>query len=537
MKHPISTLYPTLLNASSKQPPDPVAIKLQYESFAPLVMDDASFKAIEVDVLFEAINHTSTRIGSASLLRSLKHPLSEVDLIHEKQAAIREIELNPELKLQLGRVLETSAKREQDFYNLIFGTFLGAVGSPAQAYEFEGFGYEQYIRGTGFLENLVDQVSGLEVTSSYLSALKEDVLQLAESRTYRLIKGPAYRTEKGMITAEEKPWFIPALKFTPSLFKPVAILATVIVMLLFLEFAPFALDLVASLSPALWFLAFPLGLLYFPVVGNFDRDGCIYPLRDLIKKTVDVQEALEALGQLDELMSALRYQEAFAHDCTLPRMIEDNQHKIRLEGVRNPILGKSNTSYVPNDLELTKNHLLMITGPNSGGKTAFCKTLTQTQLLAQIGYFVPASAAEMTAADRIYYQVPELSQLNDGEGRFGTELKRTKEMFMASSARSLVVMDELSEGTTHQEKIEISMDVLEGFAKKGNNTILITHNHELVEALLKKGLGLARQVEFSGELPTFRMVPGISTVSHASRVAKKIGFSKEDIERHLNTAS
>ena len=98
-------------------------------------------------------------------------------------------------------------------------------------------------------------------------------------------------------------------------------------------------------------------------------------------------------------------------------------------------------------------------------------------------------------------------------------------------------MDELSEGTTHQEKIEISMDVLEGFAKKGNNTILITHNHELVEALLKKGLGLARQVEFSGEVPTFRMVPGISTVSHASRVAKKIGFSKEDIERHLNTAT
>jgi hypothetical protein len=537
MKHPISTLYPTLLNAVSKQPPDREALKHRSESFAPVVVDDASFRAIEIDALFDAINHTSTQIGSASLFRSLKHPLSDVDLIEEKQTAIREIEANPRLRQQLERLLETSGRREQDFYNLLFGTFLGAIGSPAHPYEFEGFGYEQYLRGTGFLENLVDHAVGLEVDSGYLGALKEDICKLSGSRAYRLIKGPAYRTEKGMITAEEKPWFIPALKFTPSLFKPVAILATVIGMFLFLEFAPFALDLVASLSPALWFLAFPLALLYFPVVGNFDRDGCIYPLRELLKKTVEVQEAVEALGQLDELMSAIGFKEAFVHPCTLPRMIEDTQHKIRLDGVRNPIIGKSNPDYVANDLELIKNHLLMITGPNSGGKTAFCKTLTQTQLLAQMGYYVPATSAEMTAADRIFYQVPELSQLADGEGRFGTELKRTKEMFLASSARSLVVMDELSEGTTHQEKIEISMDVLEGFAKKGNNTILITHNHELVEALLKKGMGLARQVEFSDEIPTFRMVPGISTVSHASRVAKKIGFSKEDIERHLNTTA
>ena len=136
-------------------------------------------------------------------------------------------------------------------------------------------------------------------------------------------------------------------------------------------------------------------------------------------------------------------------------------------------------------------------------------------------------------ADRVFYQTPEISHLADGEGRFGTELKRTKAMFMAATARSLVIMDELSEGTTHEEKIEISTDILDGFRQKGAATLLITHNHELVEHFRARGAGQDLQVEFKDELPTYRLVEGISRVSHADRVAKKIGFSKEDIARML----
>ena len=78
-----------------------------------------------------------------------------------------------------------------------------------------------------------------------------------------------------------------------------------------------------------------------------------------------------------------------------------------------------------------------VTGPNSGGKTAFCKTLAQVQLLAQIGCYVPATDAEMAVADRIYYQAPETGSLADLEGRFGIELQRTKEIFLATTPRSL----------------------------------------------------------------------------------------------------
>ena len=290
----------------------------------------------------------------------------------------------------------------------------------------------------------------------------------------------------------------------------------------------------ASISPVLWLFLMPLGLVYIPIVGGFDRDACIYPLRDIFKRSPEVQAALDALGGIDELFSFIRYKEAFGHPSVLAEMTDSHHHTLMLKDVYNPILAKGNPAYVGNDLGLDEERLALITGPNSGGKTAFCKTLAQTQLLAQIGCYVPAQQAKLAVADHIYYQTPEISHLADGEGRFGTELKRTKEVFMNSTARSLVIMDELSEGTTHEENIEISTDILNGFRQKGATTLLITHNQELVTHFPQRNIGLARQVEFKDEKPTFRLIEGISTVSHADRVAKKIGFAKEDIERMLN---
>jgi DNA mismatch repair protein MutS len=242
---------------------------------------------------------------------------------------------------------------------------------------------------------------------------------------------------------------------------------------------------------------------------------------------------LDALGQLDELLSFIRFADTFGHETVLPKLIEADHHRINLVDARNPVLGKVNENYVGNDFSLEDEKLVLITGPNSGGKTAFCKTITQIQLLAQTGSYVPAKSATLTVADRIFYQAPEISHLDDGEGRFGTELKRTKEIFLASTAKSLVVLDEMSEGTTFEEKMESSTTVLDGFYRKGNSTILITHNHQLVDALLKQRQGIAKQVEFANDAPTYKLVDGISRVSHADRVAKKIGFSKEDIDNYL----
>ena len=118
----------------------------------------------------------------------------------------------------------------------------------------------------------------------------------------------------------------------------------------------------------------------------------------------------------------------------------------------NTIQSKNNPSYVPNDVNLVDAKLTLITGPNSGGKTTFCKTVVQEQLKGQIGCYVNASRAKMAIADRVYYQAPRFDSLQDEEGRFGTELKRTKEIFYSTTPQSLVILDELAEGTTLEEK-------------------------------------------------------------------------------------
>ncbi len=277
----------------------------------------------------------------------------------------------------------------------------------------------------------------------------------------------------------------------------------------------------------------PLLLIYIPIVGGYDRDNVIIPLRNEFKASSAVAETLDALGQLDELLAFSGYAEAFGSKMILPEWVSATKHQLNCQTVKNPVLGKANPEFVANDLVMEEDRLVLITGPNSGGKTVFCKTVTQVQLLAQIGCFIPAESATLSVADKIFYQVPEISHMADGEGRFGTELKRTKDIFLAGTSNSLIVLDELSEGTTFEEKMESSSNVLNGFYRKGCNTILITHNHQLVDHFMAQKIGVAKQVEFAEDHPTYKLIPGISRISHADRVAKKIGFSKQDIENYL----
>ncbi len=527
------SLLPPLLQADAKAPP---ALKSLPGSYGTNGLDAATADAMEVDKLFESINQAQTRIGQATLYRSLLNPPTTLTAARSRQEAVAELTANPELRARLTQLVDQSAQRENHFYDLLYAQFMGAISNPSHALEIQGYGYESYIQGTRFLLDLVKAAEALATipASEYLKGLLAEISSFKTSRAYQLMQGPVFRTEKRVCTAAEKSFFTPAVRFRPGLFKPTWLLTGAILLMLAVEFVPGLLAVAASVSSLFGLFVLPLALLYIPLVGGFDRDACIYPLRNLYKTSPEVAQTLDALGRLDELLSLARYPEYSGMTTCLPQLIDGETHSLVVEGVRNPVLGQQNPDYVPNDINLKAQRLLLITGPNSGGKTAFCKTLAQVQLLGQIGGYVPAERAELGMADHIFYQIPEISHLADGEGRFGTELRRTKAIFMTATANSLVLMDELSEGTTHEEKIEISLSILEGFHQKGNSTVLITHNHELVDRLLKKNKGMARQVEFRDEQPTYRVIEGISRVSHAERVAKKIGFSRDDIARYLS---
>ena len=341
--------------------------------------------------------------------------------------------------------------------------------------------------------DLVDQVQDIATPQSdYLKSLIDAIKQFAETRAFSLMKGPAYITESDIQSKQERQHsFSPAIIFRPNLFKPLLIALFFAVIWGIAHFFPtdlFNVSVEAIPTATIFFV--PLLLVYYPVVGSFDRDSCIIPLRKIYKNAPEVAQALEAIGQLDELLSFIKFADAFGNPVVLPQLIEGDHHRINLVDAKNPVLGKANADYVGNDFVLEDDKLILITGPNSGGKTAFCKTITQIQLLAQIGCYVPAQQATLTVADRIFYQVSEVSHLNDGEGRFGTELKRTKDIFLATTPKSLVVLDELSEGTTFEEKMESSTNVLNGFYRKGNVEIVCQRNdipffHDLDSAIKK----------------------------------------------------
>jgi DNA mismatch repair ATPase MutS len=267
---------------------------------------------------------------------------------------------------------------------------------------------------------------------------------------------------------------------------------------------------------------------------GYDRHHFILPLANVYAYDKGFRRGLEAMARIDELLSFHRYSEAMGPSMVIPTVGESGNHYFVAKGVRNPTTAKGNSHHVPNDVSLNGQRLTIITGSNSGGKTTICKTIAQMQLLGQIGCYVPAREAEMRLADRIFYQVPGFDSLIDEEGRFGTELKGTKEIFLDTTPKSLVILDDcLAGSTTQRESTEISYSILDGFHTIGNNTLFVTHNIELADMLCRKEKGQFLQVEFKDGRPTYRILQGISMESHAADIAKRIGFSPEDIRNIL----
>ena len=212
----------------------------------------------------------------------------------------------------------------------------------------------------------------------------------------------------------------------------------------------------------------------------------------------------------------------------------------RFSALYNPLLLLEERAPRPTDLTIGGSAQLIVTGPNSGGKTRLLQAIGLAQLLAQAGFFVPATSAKLVLRDGLFVSVVEEATADAREGRLGTELLRIRRLFERLSWGSLVIVDELCSGTNPSEAEEIFDLVLSQLADLEPQTVVTTHFLHFA-ARLERDQSLPRleflQVELDqNQTPTFGFVPGVATTSLARRTAERLGVTREALRSLVDEA-
>jgi len=215
-------------------------------------------------------------------------------------------------------------------------------------------------------------------------------------------------------------------------------------------------------------------------------------------------------------------------------------HRISIRGGRHPVVEASpELSFIPNDTTINGNgdQILIITGPNMGGKSTFLRQNALIVIMAQAGLFVPAESAEIGLCDRIFTRIGASDSLMEGKSTFLVEMIETAIILNNISPRSLILLDEIGRGTSTYDGLSIAWAVIEALHEgtPRPRTLFATHYHELTElAHIFEGVSNYHisvrewedQVVF-----LHKVVPGATDQSFGIHVARIAGIPPGVIER------
>ena len=275
------------------------------------------------------------------------------------------------------------------------------------------------------------------------------------------------------------------------------------------------------------------------------RGGYEFSRKEIVNRVVSraflqirswLRPLLQVVGQLSFYLSAISFKEQ-AEELGLKVAMAniDEGNTLKLEGLFNPLLfrqGKPVPNAVVADLPET---IMIITGPNSGGKTRLLQAVGLAQLLGQSGMYAPASTVELPLLDGLFASITERATVDQAEGRLGTELLRIRELFEAASPRSMLIMDELCSGTNPSEAEEIVLMVLQ-LLERLNPVALITTHFLGFGRRLRDEQPVANlrflQVDLDQEQrSTYQFVPGVAETSLAAHTAKRLGVTFEELSQ------
>ena len=251
-----------------------------------------------------------------------------------------------------------------------------------------------------------------------------------------------------------------------------------------------------------------------------------------------IRQTALALAEVDVLAS-------FAHIAALRNYCRpkfDDSADIEIVEGRHPVIEQmemaSNERFVPNDLYLnsTTHTVLVLTGPNMGGKSTYLRQAALTVILAQMGSFVPARSARLGVVDRVFTRIGASDNLARGRSTFMVEMTETAAILNTATPRSLVLLDEVGRGTATYDGLAIAWAAVEYIhGRTRAKTLFATHYFELTElAELLSGVKNyhVSVKETGGGIVFLRKVEqGAADRSYGIEVAKLAGLPPEVIER------
>ena len=255
-------------------------------------------------------------------------------------------------------------------------------------------------------------------------------------------------------------------------------------------------------------------------------------LRRLTESVARVGTALlvtiETLGEIDFI--AARAKLAVVHNAIEPSLNKDGL--TRLLSARHPLIDSKKVIAIDIELGTSTNHVLLITGPNTGGKTVSLKTTGLLTLMAQCGLHVPAARAEMNVFDQVFADIGDEQSLQQSLSTFSGHISNIVRILKDLRRNALVLLDEVGAGTDPGEGASLARALLDHLRAKEARVIATSHYGELkTYAFVTEGVQNA-SVEFDERTlsPTYRLLQGIPGSSNAFAIAGRLGMPESILD-------